>query len=435
MLVLLFLGLLVLALAAPIPQNSTPAGYSNTIAPRMKTATYVANITDPALTRDSCGSSRIGDRVFWTCRDTQAYDVAAGKAQALPIMTNTAAWTDLKSEGGPKLGAGPAGAASDGIKPILQMYGGDAMTMPTYFPVQANQCPGSGACGDGTRYPVWPDQPPLVAQNGQDGSAVTYTWTPNVQLRGVNNGITENPSHNLYKGTYSPSADPNAVPKVELVAAAFYGENEVAYGRYGSVISKDIAYLYGQTADQQTVLARVAPGKIEDRSAYEYYQTSTQRWVTTAPVFNASTATSAPSYGALESTSVPAVSPSKDTQSTYIIPNAGFGGQGTFYYSSYFSRFVWIGQSSGMDGMLANFYITTAPSPEGPWTEPTSLFQGESGDHPMAQAYTLQAHPSLLPSGPDVASEAGIYLSWTQQWQETTVGSVYVTPLVWLEFE
>lgn len=426
-------GVAVLALAAPIPHSSAPAVYMNTVAPRMKKATYLANVTNPALTRDSCGSARVGDRVLWTCRDTENYDVVAGKLQALPIVTNTAAWTDLSVHGGPSLAAGPVGAASDGVKPILLMYGGDNLTLPAYFPVQETQCPDSGACEDGSRYAVWHDQPPLIAHQYADGSAIAYTWIPNQQLKGINTCITENPSHSLFKQTYTPSADINAMPHVEVVAPRFYRENQIGFGRYGSMMYNNTAYLYGQTSDRHTVLARVSADQIENISAYEYYQTTTHTWIDTAPVFNTShEAITTPSSSGTFVSRIPLIA---HIQSSYIIPNAGYGGQGTFYYSSYFSRFIWIGQSSGLDGTSAHFYITTAPAPEGPWEAPTMLFAGENGDDAIAAAYTLQAHPALLPSGPEVASENGIYVTWTQQWQEGTVSSRYVTPLVWLEFE
>ncbi|KAF2216856.1 hypothetical protein CERZMDRAFT_92929 [Cercospora zeae-maydis SCOH1-5] len=404
-----------------------------TTVPRMKTATYLANVTDPALTRDSCASSRIGDRVLWTCRDTQGYDAQSGKPITLPIMTNSAAWTNLSASGGPLLAPGPVGAGSNGSNPILHMYGGHPLTMPMYYPLQDTQCPDSGACEDGTRYVVWPDQPPLITQRGSDGSTVGYTWIPNQQLRGINNGITTNPLYHLYKEIYAPSADPNALPKVGIISTSFYGDNAIGYGRYGSLVHEDVAYLYGQTAERETVLARVSPDRVEDRTAYEYFQASTRTWTNSSPVFNVSTITSSPTNTSNSTNST--IAEAKTLQSTYVLPNAGLGGQGTFYYSSYFSRFIWIGQSLGLDGGSATFYITASPSPEGPWAEPQTLFAGQNGDHDIVGGYTLQAHPALLPSGPHVASEKGIYLSWTQQWRESTVGSGYITPLVYLEFE
>jgi hypothetical protein len=113
-----------------------------------------------------------------------------------------------------------------------------------------------------------------------------------------------------------------------------------------------------------------------------------------------------------------------------IIPNAGTGWQGTFYYSTAFQSYIWIGQALGQP--VADFYITTAPAPEGPWIEPYLLWQGENGDG-FVGAYSLQAHTSLLPSG-NLAEERGIWVTYTQNWNPETLAN-YVTPLVWLEFQ
>lgn len=382
-----------------------------TVTPRVVNVTYVANVTDPALTRDSCGSARIGNRVLWTCRDTQIFSNGNKfdmKIQSLPITPNSASWTDLKSEGAPMIATGEPGAGSSGMNPILTMYGGNASSYPSYFPVLDTQCPQSGACQDGSRYVVWPDQPPLITRQRSDGSAVGYTWIPNQRLQGGWNTVNPEPAYILYRSVYTPGSDANALPTVSIVSPTFFNLGEVGFGRYGHFARNGTAYLYGQTADQGTVLARVDVNMIEYRSAYQYYNPSTYSWDTTAPTFNST---------------------------SHTIPNAGAGGQGTFYYSSYLNSYVWIGQGTGMVGSSAAFFISTAPAPEGPWVKPYQVWEGQSGDNDQAPSYSLQAHPSLLPSGPDVASEKGIYLSWTQQWKEQTCRSVYVTPLIWVEFD
>lgn len=68
MLDMLLLPLLA-ASALAAPQQTTPTG----VRPQFKSAKYVGNVTDPSLDRDSCGSTRIGSRAFWTCRDTMAF--------------------------------------------------------------------------------------------------------------------------------------------------------------------------------------------------------------------------------------------------------------------------------------------------------------------------------------------------------------------------
>ncbi|KXT12030.1 hypothetical protein AC579_4647 [Pseudocercospora musae] len=123
----------------------------------------------------------------------------------------------------------------------------------------------------------------------------------------------------------------------------------------------------------------------------------------------------------------PPTTPPTFNSTSHTLPNAGAGGQGTFYHSSYFNSYVWIGKRTGIVGSSAAFFISTAPAPEGPWVQPYQVWEGQNGDNDQAPSYSLQAHPSLLPSGPDVAREKGIYLSWTQKWKEQTCRSVHVT--------
>lgn len=80
---------------------------------------------------------------------------------------------------------------------------------------------------------------------------------------------------------------------------------------------------------------------------------------------------------------------------------------------------------------MADFWITTALKPQGPWAKPYKLWSGTNGDG-FVGAYTLQAHPSLLPSL--TATERGIYVSWTMQYDPKTLPT-YVTPLAYLEFQ
>lgn len=425
--VIYLIWLAIVALAIPSHHLTTPMALRHkmlrhnharaaAVTPRAVNATYVANVTDPSLTRDSCGSVRVGNRVLWTCRDTQLFNKSDMKIQTLPITPNSASWSDLNAGGGPKIAPGETGAASSGTNPILTMYGGNAPNYPSYFPVLDSQCPQSGACADGSRYVVWPDQPPLITRQRSDGSAIGYTWIPNQRLQnvGVWKSLDPEPSYTLYKTLYNPSYNMNTLPTVSIISPTFYPQGAIGFGRYGSLIRNDTAYLYGQTSTSQTVLARVPLTTLENRSTYQYYLPSSSTWTTTPPTFSSSS--------------------SSQQNKPYILPNAGAGGQGTFYYSSYLNSYVWIGQSTGLVGASATFFMTTAPSPAGPWVEPYLLWEGENGDNDAAPAYSLQAHPGLLPSGAEVASERGIYVSWTQQWMERTCASVYVTPLVWVEF-
>lgn len=126
--------------------------------PTVGKATVVGNVADPAINRDSCGSTRIGDRAFWTCRDSQPYD--SNGVPVLPIWSSSASWSDFNADG----------------TPGLQQYGGDGSRNP-YFPYTAGECNGNsaGSCADGSRYAIWPDSPPLVAST-VNNIVTAYTW-------------------------------------------------------------------------------------------------------------------------------------------------------------------------------------------------------------------------------------------------------------------
>ncbi|KAK4496975.1 hypothetical protein PRZ48_011424 [Zasmidium cellare] len=396
--ILLVAGLAATALSAPLPQQLRPRAE---VRPKVKSTNYVANVTDPSLSRDSCGSSRVGGRALWTCRDTTLYDVAKDEC-TLPVVTNTASWTNMDmTKGGPYFEKGTVGAGSSGSNNILKMYGNNAYSLETYFPVLEDECPSNGQCQDNSRWAIWPDQPPVITESTMDGGATGYTWVRKSHLRELTNLNTE-PAHTLYKTTYTPNADPNALPTVSIVSPDFWKQGEIGYGQYGSVIHDSTLYLYGQTdAGKGTVLAKVPTTSVEDRSTYQFYDAGT--WSNTPPSINSTTAP---------------------------LPNAGAGGQGTFYYSAAFQSYIWIGQQA--ISASADFYMSTAPAPEGPWIEPYLIFQGRNGDNAIG-GYSLQAHPALLAS--EDKSERGIWVSWTQQFEKGTMGAVYNTPLVWVEFE
>ncbi|KAM0248247.1 hypothetical protein ACHAQJ_009536 [Trichoderma viride] len=364
--------------------------------PQAKSATRLANVTDPDVSRDSCGSVKMGSRTFWTCRDTAIR--IPDTDQYGYVFTNTVGWTDNGSDGAPAIQAGgPVGAGSDGTNDILLMKG-PRPSLPTFYPLGSNMCPSSGVCDDGaTRWTSWPDSPPMVAETARDGTVTAYTWISNNHIASSGfQDLTTQPSVTLHKMTYKPNSDPNVVPAVTTVDNSFWEDNEIAYGTYGNVVKGGYAYLYGLLYPGGVALARVPVDSIEDKSQYEYYVHS--RWTSTMPAINDPAA---------------------------AIPNAGTTGQGTFYYSNRAQSYVWIGQSS--PSIWADFYITTAPSPEGPWISPYLLYSGPNGDGDLP-SYSLQAHPHMLRE-----YDNGIYLTWTQYFKPSTYAA-YVTPLVYVSF-
>lgn len=56
--------------------------------------------SDPRLNRDSGGSVRFGNRVLWVYRDTQ-YCNPDGSVRELPIICNTASWSNYNADGTP----------------------------------------------------------------------------------------------------------------------------------------------------------------------------------------------------------------------------------------------------------------------------------------------------------------------------------------------
>ncbi|KAK4498404.1 hypothetical protein PRZ48_011062 [Zasmidium cellare] len=389
-------------LAACLAQTyASPLTPRAAVTPQVKSATYLGNVTDPALDRDSCGSVRIGTRAFWTCRDTMVYNTQSGQDQ-LPIIVSTAGWTDaVANTGGPaiKTTGGTVGAASNGKGPILQMYGNNVNSLKEYFPIASDNCnTNHGFCSDGTRWAIWPDSPPLITKSSPK-SITAYNWIPRAHIQGL---TLLNPSqaYSLYRTTYTGTSNKNTLPTATLVTTEFWKAGEIGFGDYGGVVKNGYAYLYGQNFNHNgTFIARVPTGSVETRSAYQFYNATSLTWSSTLPSINDTTA---------------------------VIPNAGAGGQGTFYYSNYYKSYIWIGQAALEP--VANFYISTAPAPEGPWVLPYKLFQGTNGDG-FVGAYSLQANPALLPSTD--ASENGIYLTWTQPWST----GPYVTPLVYLAFQ
>ena len=391
MYVLSILTTAAISAAAAVAPSSTASSYGPTVSPQVLNVTLVANVTDPSVSRDSCAAVKFTHRALWVCRDTEAFK---NGMHQLPLITNSASWTNF-SNGQPRITQnGAVGAASNGSNPILEMYGGNPISLPAFYPVLPDQCAENGVCKDSTRWAVWPASPPMVTYRGNDGSIKAYTWVRNQHIENLTLLDTD-PSCTLYKLSFTPSGNINKLPDVSIVNGNFWSSGEIDFGVYGNIVYGGYAYLYGQLNAQHssTALARVPKQNLEDKSQYEYYIDGA--WTKNQPVVN---------------------------QSNAMILNAGAGGQGTFYYSTYFDSFIWIGQAN--ISAKADFYITTAP-----WLKPWQFYTGESGDAPIA-GYSLQAQPALLTS----LGQNGIYLTWTQGWKPTTYGA-YVTPLVYVTWK
>lgn len=116
------------------------------VTPQLLSATFVGNMTDATLNRDSCAASLFNGRALWTCRDTQP--VVNGQA-GLPVSASSASWTAM---------SGGLPVASNGILAAT----GNNDNKP-FYPIDIyTNCGEYGVCSDGTRYALWPDQPPMV---------------------------------------------------------------------------------------------------------------------------------------------------------------------------------------------------------------------------------------------------------------------------------
>ncbi|TRX90441.1 hypothetical protein FHL15_008610 [Xylaria flabelliformis] len=358
--------------------------------PTVKSATVIGNVADPAINRDSCGSTRIGNRAFWTCRDSQPYNSAG--VPVLPIWSSSASWSNFNADG----------------TPALQQYGGGGSRNP-YFPYQSDECNSNsaGSCSDGTRYALWPDSPPLVTST-VNNVVTAYTWIRKQHIKSESSYVLTlkyfstndpNPAVSLYKLTYNlGTSDQNALPTVTLVNENFWVYGSIPYGNYGNVIKDGIAYLFGQPSNGVLSLAKVPVGSIENVGAYQYWVNGA--WTSTRPRIG---------------------------DANIQISNGSAGGQGTYYFSTYWNKWVWIGQAS--ISVSADFFITTADSITGPWATPVKFYSGQSGSYFLG-AYSLQAHPGLGKSG---TSTNDIYISYTKNdnFQNTQKYSTPLIHIVW----
>lgn len=360
------------ALAAPSSKKR------DTVNPVVKgTPQVIGILAGPSLNRDSCGSSLFGDRALWVCRDTQHYD--ANGIPNLPLFTSSASWTNLDAGGGSQ----------------LNMYGDNEDK--SFYPLVPGNCDDNqaGTCSDGTRYPLWANAPPLVTSSDSSATITAYTWIVNSHISGLSD-LIQHPSVSLHRTTYT--VGDSALPKVELINSAFWAENEIPFGTYGGVVREGLVHIWAQGTEGSVNVARVPVANVEDKSKYEYYVGGD--WTNAQPALGNDAAT---------------------------IENASAGGQGTYYFSNPWSSYVWIGQPS--NSVSADFYITTAPAPEGPWAKPVHFYSGVNGNYSLG-AYTLQANPALSASDSNE-----IYLTYTKTDAVGDDVALYTTPLIRVEWE
>ncbi|KAH9845033.1 hypothetical protein Tdes44962_MAKER06955 [Teratosphaeria destructans] len=392
----------------PIQDAPEPPSDHPPLLPKLKGQPQVLGLaSDPNLNRDSISAcmTRFHDRVFWISRDCQLMQ-QDGRVQPFPIISSTASWTDCHPDGSPRLQQVPPGA--DVWQSVALRQYGQNSTDRSFFPNGHGEGhPANGGCDNGTRYAIWPDCPPVVASIApQDGHITAYAVIKKAQIKGLES-INDYPAASLHRLDYKPShhgRNPHSLPDVKLLDPDFWPGDVPPYGNTGHVFTPDhqTVYLFGNS-NGVTALAKVPRTEIPNKSHYQYWVNG--RWVAETPHL-----------------STPGLN----------IRNATAGGQGTYYYSPYWRRYVWIG---GTPFPGAQFHIATAPSPEGPWTPPQMFWEAPNGNDGLG-AYSLQANPGLMSDAFWRAEPGanGMFLTYTKI-DDFGKGSQYTSPLVYVEWE
>ncbi|ORX40575.1 hypothetical protein BD324DRAFT_647500 [Kockovaella imperatae] len=398
--ILAALAKLVLVLAAgsevlALPTTRSQQLVTRTTNPTVSESNLAAISLDPNYQRDSCVSatSLINGRVLWVCRDTQVLvDESIDdefNGQAGDFVSSSASWSDQLGTQ-PHLVPIPSNQgqqqATSGYPAQLTMYGGDT-TSTSFLPYASDECDQNGnqagtggtCASDGTRYPLWIDSPPYVYQ-GSDGSATAYVYMMRTHIQGLTNLASTFPT-SLYQINYDSSSSSNSLPSVELINEYWFPDGVFNYGDFGGITGTldGKLYLYGQglsksnNGHQPVALARCS--NPTDLSTYEYYYNDGTWSTTQAQV---------------------------DDQSAWL--DGEFGKGGTFFYSDYTNSYLWIGQPTGAIG--ATVMVSSASSPEGPWSTPTQIANLPSGD---SYAYSVAAHPEMS------SNSQQIYLTYTLQ--------------------
>ncbi|KAJ7463155.1 hypothetical protein FB451DRAFT_1493834 [Mycena latifolia] len=355
-----------------------PSNVRRAVTPVVASTTSYGSLDQQGLDRDSCTSSRWANNVLWVCRDTE--QIKNGEA-GLPLIANTASFSGLPS------------APSNPQTLVLSSPQGFGSL---FYPLESDECPQFGACSDGTRWVGWPDTGPVVTFSGSSG-VNAYAFIAKQHLSGLSRLNT--PSYTLYH-VVSQGTGTATIPSVSVDISSFWSTTQIGYGSAASVVNNGFAYLYGATPNGKLALARATLtgflGALDDHSIYQYYVNGA--WTSTAPV---------------------------STDSTIPLPNTS-SAQGTIYWSPKWQSYVWIGG----DGFPnANFLISTAPNPEGPWTAAKQFYSGTIGVGSLP-AYSAVAHPSLTDGTGNY-----IFITWTRTIVNAQGNDVYDQPLVRVDWQ
>ncbi|KAJ7463156.1 hypothetical protein FB451DRAFT_1493851 [Mycena latifolia] len=332
----LILRLFAATLLVCSPTLAEPWNVRRAVTPVVASTTSYGSLDNQGLNRDSCSSSRWGSNVV-------ILPPYRTWVESSNVLTSLQLWVCRDTQ------------------PITNGQAGFPGFGSLFYPLESDECPQFGACSDGTRWVGWPDTGPVVTFSGSNG-VNAYAFIGKQHLSGLSRLNT--PSYTLYH-VISQGTGTTTIPSVSVDISSYWSTTQIGYGSAASVVNNGFAYLYGATPNGKLAVARAALtgflGALEDRSIYEYYVNGV--WTRTAPV---------------------------STDSTIPLANTN-SAQGTIYWSPKWQSYVWIGGDGFPD---ANFLISTAPNPEGPWTAPTQFFSGAVGTGSLP-AYSAVAHPSL----------------------------------------
>ncbi|KAJ7681367.1 hypothetical protein B0H17DRAFT_1333749 [Mycena rosella] len=321
-----------------------------------------------------------GNYIFllWVCRDTQS--ISNGQTGGVSVA-NTASYSSLpnaRTNPQPLVLSSPQGLG------------------PLFYKLEADECPDNGICSDGTRWVGWPDTGPVVTFSGS-GGVNAYAFIARQHLSGLS--VLNTPNYSLYH-VLAQGVGNTSLPSTSVDISGFWSSTQIGYGSAASVVINGFAYLYGATPNGKLAVARAALtgflGSLEDRSIYEYYVNGA--WTPTVPV---------------------------RSESTIPLPNTS-SVQGTIYWSPKWQAYVWIGGDGFPD---ANFLISTAPNPEGPWSAPKQFYSGAVGTGSLP-AYSAVAHPSLTDGTGNY-----IFITWTKTAPDSQGNDVYDQPLVRVDWQ
>ncbi|KAJ7766196.1 hypothetical protein B0H16DRAFT_1413007 [Mycena metata] len=364
-----------------------------TITPTVAKVTEYGNLIDPGLNRDSCSSTYWApNKVLWVCRDTQQA-FKNGTIGAV-LVANTVSYSTMPS---------PPSDPNPLLLHTPQGYG------PLFYPFNADECPaptgcgegvcGAGFCADGTRWVGWPDTTPVVTLRAPLGVVNAYGWMAQQRLTGLE--VLNQTGWTLYHVTSGIDLLGNSIPKAVSQIESFWKVDQIGYGTAANLVHDGYAYLYGATPGRRLALARApligAIPSLEDHSIYEYWVNG--KWTHTAPV---------------------------SSDPTIVLENTS-AIQGTIYYSPKWKSFVSIGGDGFPD---ANFIISTAPNPEGPWSTPVQFYSGSIGNGTLP-AYSAIAHPGMTDGTGDY-----IMLTWTKTFlYPGGEFNVYEAPLIRVDWK